>query len=133
MSEANVEIVLECARRYEAKDFEGFAALCHPECRATPADGWPEPGPFVGRNAVVAQYERLAADWSEHHIGEMEVVADTGDWVVMTYRWNGRGMASGIETHIDVASAFRVEDGLLREMHNRWDTTDALEAAGLSE
>ena len=133
MSQENVELVMESFRRFEANDVQGFAALWHPEGRATAPADWPEPGPFVGRDAVVAQFERLAADWANHRFENIEVVADSGGWVVTTYSWHTRGVASGIEAHFDMALANRVQDGSIREGHFRWTRAEALEAAGLKE
>jgi ketosteroid isomerase-like protein len=132
MSQENVEIVLESLRRAEANDVDGGAALMHPEIRASAVPGWPEPGPFVGRDAVRAETERLI-EWGENRFTDIDVVADEGDWVVVAYRWEARGAASGIETHFDVAVAVRVKDALILEWHNRWSRDEALEAAGLSE
>jgi ketosteroid isomerase-like protein len=132
MSQENVEIVLESFRRGEANDWEGSAALMHPEITATAVRGWPEPGPFVGRDAVLAETKRLL-EWGENRFTNIDVVADEGDWVVVSYRWHVRGAGSGIETHFDVASAVRVKDALIIEWHNRWNRDEALEAAGLRE
>jgi hypothetical protein len=33
----------------------------------------------VGRDAIIRQFERLFADWSEYQIEEIEVAADSGD------------------------------------------------------
>jgi ketosteroid isomerase-like protein len=132
MSEENVEIVLEYFRRAEANGVEDVAALMHPEITATAVPGWPEPGPFVGRDAAIAEGERLS-DWGEIGFTDINVVADERDWVVVAYRWHVRGAGSGIATHFDVATAIRVKDGRLIEWHNRWSRDDALEAAELSE
>ena len=133
MSEENVEVVLEAFRRFEAGDMTGLAKLFHPDITTTAAEGWPEQGPWIGRTAVVAQYERLAADWTEMRVRLSEVVADVGDWVVAQFSWQGRGAQSGIETSLDVASAIRLRDSLMVEIHNRWTREEALEAAGLRE
>jgi hypothetical protein len=82
MSQENVELVLEGFRRAEANDVEGGAALMHPEITATAVPGWPEPGPFVGRDAALAEYKRLT-DWGENRFSDIDVVADEGDWVVV--------------------------------------------------
>lgn len=132
MSQENVEIVLEAFRHAEANEVEGIAALMHPEVRATAVRGWPEPGPFVGRDAVLAEIPRLL-EWEENRFTDINVVADERDWVVVEYRWEARGAASGIETHFDVAVAMRVRDARIIEWHNRWSRDEALEAAGLSE
>ncbi len=133
MSEENVEIVLEAFRRLDPNDLTKFAALWHPESRVTAVDGWPEPGPFIGREAIVRQFERFVADVSENRFEEIEVAADSGEWVVATWLWRTRGEASGIETQIDLAGAFRAQDGMIIETHFRWNLEDALKAAGLSE
>jgi ketosteroid isomerase-like protein len=132
MSRENVEIVLESLRLAEANDEEGGAALMHPEITATAAPGWPEPGPFVGRDAALAEIKRLT-DWGENRYTDIDVVADEGDWVVVAFRWHVRGSGSGIPTHLDVVVAVRVKEGRIIEWHNRWSRDEALEAAGLSE
>ena len=128
-----MEIVLEAFRRFDSDDLTEFAALWHPESRMTPVEGWPEPGPFLGREAIVRQFERFAAEFSEKRFEEIEVAVDSGEWMVVTWRWCTRGEASGIETQIDMAGAFRVQDGLIIETHFRWNPDEALEAAGLEE
>jgi ketosteroid isomerase-like protein len=110
MSQENVELVLEFLRRAEANDVEGGGALIHPEITATAVPGWPEPGPFVGRDAALAEGERLT-DWGENHYSDIDVVADEGDWVVVAYRWHVRGAGSGIATHFDIATAVRGKEG----------------------
>jgi ketosteroid isomerase-like protein len=132
MSQENVEILLETLRRIEANDAEGIAALMHPEIRGSAGSGWPEPGPFVGRDAVRTQLKRVI-EWGENRFTDIDVVADEGDWVVAALRWHVRGAGSGIETHSDGATAIRVKEGLITEWHNRWSRDEALKAAGLKE
>jgi SnoaL-like domain len=131
MSEENVELVLE-SFRLDPNDLEARAALFHPEITATAVPGWPEPGPFVGRDAVLAETKRLT-DWGGIRFTDIDLVADEGDWVVVAYRWHVRGAGSGIATHLDVVTAIRVKEGRFIEWHNRWSRDDALEAAGLAE
>jgi ketosteroid isomerase-like protein len=134
MSEENVGLVLGYLRLAEGGDvdIEGIAALMHPEITATATPGWPEPGPFVGRDAALAEVKRLI-DWGEVRFTDIEVLADEGDWIVVAYRWHVRAAGSGIETHLDVAVAVRVKEGRVIEWHNRWSRDEALEAAGLAE
>jgi hypothetical protein len=65
MSQENVEVVVEGIRRFEASDFEGVSRRWHPDSWITGPEGWPERGPFEGRDAVLGQFRRLAADWGE--------------------------------------------------------------------
>jgi ketosteroid isomerase-like protein len=133
VSQKNVDLVLQGFRLIEANDFERWRALWHPECRATAPPGWPEQGPFDGRDAIVAQFKRLTSDWEEHHFDDVVVEADSGEWVVVTFRWCTRGVASGMDTHFDMSVANRVQNGKFVEAHFRWNREEALEAAGLSE
>ena len=86
MSQENVEILLESFRLQEVDDVDGVAALLHSEIRSTAVRGWPEPGPLLGRDAVIGQLERNLADWEEHHVTDLDVVADEGAWVVAEFR-----------------------------------------------
>jgi hypothetical protein len=58
MSEENVEVILEQIRRFEANDVPGAISLWHEDGRMTGPEGWPEPGPFEGRDAVTDQARR---------------------------------------------------------------------------
>jgi hypothetical protein len=131
MSEENVEIVLGGLRRFGAG--EPIAEVWHEDAVLSAPEGWPEPGPFEGRGAIMRQLERLGADYAEQHFDDVEVVADTGEWVVASVRWYTRGAHSDIETSFDMAAAFRVREGRYAEVHYRWSVDEALEAAGLGE
>jgi ketosteroid isomerase-like protein len=133
MSRENVDVVLEGIRRFQASDFEGVARLWQPDSWITGPKGWPEPGPFEGREAVIAQFRRLAEDWGENRFPDTRVVADRGDWVVVALRWEVRGGRSGVVTAADIGAAYRLRDGRMCEGHFRWTAADALEAAGLEE
>ncbi len=133
MSEENVEIVREGFRRFESSEFDEAGSLWHLDAWITGPEGWPERGPFEGREAVLGQFKRLAADWGEHQVSDVEVVADQAAWVVLTFRWQVEGGRSGATTTADLAAAYRVVDSLIREAHFRWTREEALEAAGLRE
>ena len=133
MSQENVDLYLEARDRLVAEDFDGFARLLHPEVSTTALEGWPEPGPHHGRDAVRAALERIVAEFDEQRFTDTEVVVEHDDWTVIAYRWRVRGSGSGLETHFDLVVAFRVIDAQLIEMHFRWTADDALDAAGLRE
>ena len=132
MSRENVEIVMEGIRRFESFDLDGVTRLWHPDSRMTGPEGWPEPGPFEGRDAVVGQFRRLG-DWGRQRVSDVEVVTDRADWVVVTFRWEVEGDKSGAETVASFAGAYRVEDGQMTEAHFRRTPAEALEAAGLED
>jgi hypothetical protein len=132
MSQENVEIVLESLRRAEANDVEGSAALMHPDIRATAVRGWPEAGPFLGQEAVLAETkrpDRLGREPLHRHQGG----GGRGRLGCGRVPMEVRGEGSGIETRLDVAAAVRVKEARIIEWHNRWSRSEALQAAGLSQ
>jgi ketosteroid isomerase-like protein len=131
MSEENVEVVRDALKRSARGEIDGSAYT--EDASLTGPEGWPEQGPFAGREAIRRQFERLASDWSSHGFSDVTIISATDDWVVATFRWETRGAASGIETTFEMAAAYRIEDGAFAEAHFRWNREDALEAAGLSE
>ena len=131
MSQENVDLMLTALRKVEAN--ESIDDLIHDDAVSTAPDGWPEQGPAEGKEAVVKQFERLRADSSEHRFTDIEVVGEDQDWVVLQYKWQARGTTSGIEMSLEVAVAFRVRDQRAAEVHFRWNSDEALKAAGLSE
>lgn len=132
MSQENYEVVLAGFRCFESWDLAGFRRLVDPDSTATGFEDWPEPGPWIGPDALIHQLERITADWSNHRIVDPELVAEDGEWVIVQYRWQVEGSTSGIETGIDLVGAFRVRNGLMVELHWRRNLDGALEAAGLS-
>jgi ketosteroid isomerase-like protein/N-acetylglutamate synthase-like GNAT family acetyltransferase len=125
------EVFLKAASRLTAGDFDGFAELLRPDVTTSGVEDWPEPGPFSGRDAVVAQFKRIVADFEAQRFSDFEVVAEDGDWSVLAYRWHVRGVGSQVETHFDFAVAVRVNDGHLAEMHFRRTPDAARAAAGM--
>jgi ketosteroid isomerase-like protein len=133
MSQRNVELVLESVRRFRPGGLDEWAELWHPDTRMVAPEGWPEPGPFIGLDASRRQFERLLDSFPAFDVDQdVEIVAASGDWVVANFRIPVRGASSGLASELQVAAAYRVEDGLLIEFVARWHVDDALDAAGLS-
>jgi ketosteroid isomerase-like protein len=133
MSQENMDIVLESLHQFEVEDFEGLTRVWHPDGWVTGPEGWPEPGPFEGRDALMSQFRRLAADMGQHRFRDVEVVAQRGGWVVVGFIWEVQGAGSGAAVASKLAAAYRVQGGKLIESHFRWTADEALEAAGLGE
>jgi hypothetical protein len=130
MSQKNVDVYFAAKDRLAARDHDGFARLLHRDVIAT-ITNFPEPGPFVGRDALVARLEGLAIEFDGQRYSDVEIVADRDDWIVLTYQWSVQGSRSGVGVDADIAVAFRVKDGQLIEVHWRESCEEALEAVGL--
>ena len=61
MSQENVEVVRAAFEAWNAGDMGAFRELYDPDVIATPLEGWPERGPFPGREAFMHQFEQLRA------------------------------------------------------------------------
>jgi ketosteroid isomerase-like protein len=60
MSQENVEIVRATFEARNAGDMDAFRELYDPDVIARAPEGWPEPGPFVGRERLMRQWGRSA-------------------------------------------------------------------------
>jgi hypothetical protein len=133
MSQENVDVVLAALPRFEAEDFEALERVMDANVRVTGPQGWPEPGPFEGREAVIGQFRRLTSEMGEHRFKDVEVVADRDDWVVIRFIWEVRGAGSGAPIASRMAAAYEVVEDTFKQVHFRWTPEEALAAAGLRE
>jgi|SRR5947207_2390898 len=129
MSQENVEIVRRTGRLFETGDMDTLARLYDPGAILWHPDGWPEPGPSEGREAVMAQFTRLRDAWGDTRLVE-EALATHREWVVVRWRLVTEGGGSGVLTDRPISGAYRVRDGKITEVRFTWDYEEALEAAG---
>ncbi len=125
----NVELSREGFRRFEVADMDGLVELYAKRAEIWHPEGWPEPGPTVGRPAIRRQFETLREGWSEHRV-IVEEIEGRDDWVVARVNWQARGGASGASVEVAYSAATRFEDGLIAEVHYCWSFEDACAAAG---
>lgn len=128
---SKADVFREVLAGFERGDVEGVRPLLTEDVVGTSAPGWPEQGPFGGREAVMGQFARLAADFQENSVSGLEVVAENVDWVVVRYRWDVRGASSGLATHFDLATACQFAGERIKRLHFAWTTEEALDVAGL--
>jgi ketosteroid isomerase-like protein len=131
MADDRVAVVMEVIRSFVEGDRETPLRIWHPDAVMTGPAGWPEPGPFEGRENVLGQFERLAEDWGQSQMEDVKILDCQGDWVILSFRWETRGGRSGVPAQADFGAAYKVRDGRILEAHFRWNTQQALEAAGL--
>ena len=117
-------------RAFEEQDTEKAGELLWPDVVMFGPEGWPEPGPDYGREAVVQQFLRLAEDWSRYSMTIQR--ADTADHaVVARLHWRTQGAASDIPMELEMSGVYLLRDGRIAEMRFFWDHDAALDAAGL--
>ena len=128
---SGVGVVHAGLEAFVAGDLERVAGLYTPDAEITAVpDGWPEPAPVVGRDAVMRQFARLQEDWQQQSLEIERELVDRA-WVLVELRWRTQGAGSGMSLDTTVSAAYRVEDGLIAEARFFWTWEEALEDLGL--
>ena len=94
-------------------------------------EGWPEPGPYVGREAVMRQFEQQREAFDADALASISDFLDGADHVVVRLIWRGAGY--GPEANMEVTGVYTVRKGKVFAIEHFWDHADALETLGLSE
>ena len=115
MSEENVDVVRASPEAYNTGDMQRLWDLYHPDVILRMPEEWPERGPFVGRDAVFGQFERLRETWAQDSFEILSEFLDIGDRVLVRNAYTVRaGRIFGLESRF--ATAFRVSaDGETRD------------------
>ena len=131
MSEENVEVVRAYVDSWNSRDMTRVREAYDPNVIMRVAPDWPEPGPFVGRDAVMQQLSQargaFESDWAE-------IVGDpfsAGDRVIVRLNWHGTGR--GPQSDMEWALIFSIRKGRIIGVEYFWSYAEALEAAGVSE
>ena len=131
MSQENVEIVQAAFEAWNAGDMDAIRETIDPDAIVRYAEGWPEPGPFVGREAIMRQFERTREAWDAD---TMELTSDflhAADRVIVRFKW--RGVGHGPDVPVEVTGVWTVRKGRVFGIELFWDHTEALETVGLQE
>jgi ketosteroid isomerase-like protein len=110
---------------------DALRELYDPNAIARPPEGWPEPGPFVGQEAIIRQLEQMSATWDTDVVEPISDFIDVGDRVALRYVWRGKG--HGPESNVEVTSVFTIRKGKVLNIEYFWDHAEALETLGPSE
>jgi len=130
MSQENVEVVRAGFEAWNAGNMDALRELADANVIVRPAEGWPEPGPFVGREAAMRWFAQVREAFD---VDAMEQISctDAGDLVVLQFIWHGMGR--GPEANLEFTGVFTVRKGSVVFVEFFWDHAEALKAAGLRE
>jgi ketosteroid isomerase-like protein len=131
MSQENVEVFRAAIEAWNTGDMDAFRELCDPDIIVQPPPGWPEPGPFVGREAVMRQWYRLRETWDADAVEPISDFIEAADRVVVRQIW--RGVGHGPESSMELTNVITVRNGKIVYQEFFWDHAEALKAVGLSE
>ena len=131
MSQENVDVGRRAYEMWNAGDMDSFRELCDPDIIMRPPERWPEPGPFVGREAVMREWEQVRETWVADAVEPISDFLDAGERVVVRMIWHGAGV--GPEANLEFTHVYTVRRRRVFFIEYFWDHAEALEAAGLSE
>jgi ketosteroid isomerase-like protein len=131
MSQENVEVVRGGFEAWNAGDMDAIRAGLDPGVILRPPEDWPEPGPYVGPDAVMRQWQQVRATLDADSLELVSDFIDVGDRVAVRGIWRGGG--HGPEPRVEMTYLFTVRKGKVLAIEEFWDHAEALEAVGLSE
>ena len=131
MSQENVDVVRASIEAWNSGDMDAFGELHDPEVIVRSVEGWPEPGPYVGREAFIRQFKRQREAFEGDTIEVIGDFIEAADRVVARLIWRGRG--HGPESRMELTCLYTIRKGRIFYREYFWDHAEALEAAGLSE
>jgi ketosteroid isomerase-like protein len=130
MSEENVEVVKRWNAAFNAGDMDAVREILDPDVViGRELEGWPETGPFVGREAVMRQWER-SLDAFPGATFELVSVTGLGDRVVARAVAHGKGQGPEVAAEFTTISTMR--NGRILIIEYFWDHAEALASLGLS-
>jgi len=130
MSQENVETVRRGLAAWTAGDMDTVRQLHDPDVIARSLEGWPEPGPFVGREAVLGWFEQLREVWDTDAMEPISFI-DRDDRVVVRLLWRGAGR--GPESNMKFTGVYSLRNGRIFYQELFWNHEDALKAVGLAD
>ncbi len=131
MSRENVEIVRANFEAWNKGNMDAWGALFDPEVIMRNPPGWPEPGPQVGRKAVMRFIGQLRDTWDADALEVISDFAYAADRVAVRFIW--RGVGHGPASDVELTGVYTVRKGRIFGMEFFWDHAEALEAVGLTE
>ncbi len=130
MSAENVELVRTAYEAWNAGDMPALRELYDPDVTLRMPEGWPEQGPYEGREAVMRQWEQQRDTWDADTVEAISDFIHAADRVVVRTIWHGVG--HGPESNVEVTVVFTVRKGRIIHQEFFWDFAETLEALGLS-
>jgi ketosteroid isomerase-like protein len=110
MSQENVETLKASIAAWNERDVDALYELHDPHVVVRMVEGWPESGPFMGREAVMRQFEQLRDTWDADAVVPIGDFIEVGDRVLvrMVYRGMGQGPQADLEmTQVVTVRKFR--------------------------
>jgi ketosteroid isomerase-like protein len=129
VAKEDVEVLRAAFEAWNAGDMAALSEMYDPDIIWRPQENWPEPGPYIGRDAVMRQLSQMRETWDADTLDLISDLIDVGERVAVRLIWRGAG--HGPEANIEVTGVYRVRNGRIVSVEFFWDHAEALKAAGL--
>lgn len=103
-----MEVFRRLNAAWNSRDLDAVRDLHDPDVILRPIERWPEPGPFVGREAVLRWFEQLREGWNADSM-DLISLADAGDRIVARLLW--RGEREGVESSMEFTAVYSMRKG----------------------
>jgi ketosteroid isomerase-like protein len=131
MSKDNIEVVRAGFEAWNAADMKALRELYDPDLAWRGPEGWPEPGPFVGLETVMRQFEQLRETWDGDVLEPIGDFIDAADRVIVRIAWRGAGHGPALD--MELTGVYTLREGRIVGIELFWDHARALETVGLRE
>ena len=131
MSQENVEIVGAVFDAWNAGDMDRLRDRYDPNVVMQTVPDWPEPGPYVGREAVMGFFKGLRETWDSDAVEPNRGFIEVADHVLVRHTW--RGLGRGPDLNMATTLIFTLRRGRVIYHEFFWDHDEALKAVGLEE
>jgi ketosteroid isomerase-like protein len=131
VSQENVEIVRRAFDAWNTGKMDALRELLDPAIVIHPPEDWPEPGPYVGVDATMRQWQQLRDVWAADELEPVGELVHLADRVLVETRWRTAG--SGPQANIEMTLVYTLRDGRASRVDYFWHRHEALKALGLEE
>ena len=131
MSQENVETVLALYAAWNESEMEAVRERLDPRIVVWNPPDFPEPGPFIGPEVVMRQWEQQRETYQADALKPITEPVYAADRVVIRFIWHGTGQ--GPQANIEVTGVYAVRRARIASIEHFWNHAEAVEAAGLLE
>jgi uncharacterized protein len=131
ISQENVEVMRRGFAAWNAGDMDAIRTRLDPGVILRPPENWPEPGPYVGPDAVMRQWQQARETLDRDTLELASNFVAVGDRIAVRAVWRGSG--HGPEPRVEITYVFTVRNGKILAIEQFWDHAEALQAVGLSD
>ena len=132
MSQENVEIMARGLDAFNRHDVEELVAMSAPEVELVTLRAAVEGTSYRGPDAWATAFRDFDESWEELRT-EVERVHSGGNWVLVLAILHGRGLQSGADVAVRLATLTHFRDGLITSFRVYADRDEALRVVGLGE